>query len=205
MNDYQNEQLNDFVIVTKHLETISVEDKKSIANEMEEYLLFRRQVDNFFSDNCAEECTQKCFQSRLSACCSKDSIITFFADFLVNVLFSEKRDVDQLMDALKQPNTGYKCVYLGKEGCRWKVKPIVCAVFLCNKAKEKVFHQKPGLKDTWEKLLIMDKKFRWPDRPVLFDRLEQYFIDAGYDSPSMYLHNSPGLLNVKRRAEKTNP
>ncbi len=201
MNSYQKEQLNDFIIVTKHLETISREEKTSLKNEVEEYVLFRKQVDDFLSDNFAEECTQKCFQSRLSACCSKDSIITFFADFVINVLFSPKSEVGALMDVLKQPNTGYKCVYLGKEGCRWKVKPIVCATFLCNKAKEKVFHQKPGLKETWDKFLLMDKKFRWPDRPVLFDRLEQYFIEAGYDSSSMYLHNSPGLLNVKKRAE----
>ncbi len=83
MNDYQKEQLNDFIIVTKHLETISGEDKKSLANEIKEYLLFRKKVDDFLSDNFAEECTQKCFQNKLSACCSKDSIITFFADFVV--------------------------------------------------------------------------------------------------------------------------
>ena len=46
------------------------------------------------------------------------------------------------------------------------------------------------------------KRFTWPDRPVLFDDLEQYFMDAGCTSPHMYLHNSPGLLRVKQMARK---
>jgi hypothetical protein len=49
-----------------------------------------------------------------------------------------------------------------------------------------------------------EKHFRWPDRPVLFDDLEKYFMAAGYSSPLMYLNNSPGLLRVKELARKSN-
>ncbi len=33
-----------------------------------------------------------------------------------------------------------------------------------------------------------------------FDMIEAYFIAAGCFSSLMYLHNSPGLLRVKRKA-----
>ncbi len=200
MNSYQKDQLDDFIIVTGYIETLSAEEKNKLTLDIEEYLLFREQVDGFLSVNFSAECTKKCYQDRLSACCSKDSIITFFADFAVNVLLSDTSDIHVLMELLKQPNDGYKCVYLGGDGCMWKVKPIVCALFLCDRAQEKVFEEKTGLKETWKTLRLSAKKFRWPDRPVLFDRLEQYFIAAGFESRSMYLHNSPGLLNVKKRA-----
>ncbi|CAB1071247.1 hypothetical protein D1AOALGA4SA_1164 [Olavius algarvensis Delta 1 endosymbiont] len=42
--------------------------------------------------------------------------------------------------------------------------------------------------------------FTWPDRPVLFDDLESYFLKTGCRSPLMYLHNSPGLLRIKQKA-----
>jgi hypothetical protein len=42
--------------------------------------------------------------------------------------------------------------------------------------------------------------FRRTVQSFLFDELEQLFIDAGYRSPLMYLHNGPGLLRVKERA-----
>ena len=43
-----------------------------------------------------------------------------------------------------------------------------------------------------------EKAFRWPDQPVLFDDIEAVFLNAGLSSPLMYLHNSPGLLRVKK-------
>ncbi len=36
-----------------------------------------------------------------------------------------------------------------------------------------------------------------------FESLERYFIDAGYSSPLMYMHNSPGLLRVKKQAKES--
>jgi hypothetical protein len=45
-----------------------------------------------------------------------------------------------------------------------------------------------------------EKKYKWPDRPVLFDHLEKVFLDMGYRSSLMHLNLSPGLLRVKRAA-----
>jgi len=49
-------------------------------------------------------------------------------------------------------------------------------------------------------LNVIKNRYAWPDQSVLFDELEQMFIDAGYHSPLMYLHNSPGLQQVKKTA-----
>jgi hypothetical protein len=97
-------------------------------------------------------------------------------------------------------NEGFKCVFLGNEGCLWRIKPIVCEMFLCDAAENAVFKENPVARKRWDALVRQKKDYTWPDRPVLFDTLEQICIDAGYISPLMFLHNSPGLLSVKRQA-----
>jgi hypothetical protein len=145
-------------------------------------------------------CTQNCYQNRLSACCSREGIITFFADIVVNVLVSDHREIADLMMHLQAPNKGFKCVYLTEAGCRWKLKPIVCEMFLCDRAQNTVMAGNPRLASQWRQIEEKRKQYTWPDQPVLFDRLEAHFISAGYRSTLMYLHNSPGLLRVKQKA-----
>lgn len=71
-------------------------------------------------------------------------------------------------------------------------------MFLCDKAKDRVLGQASVAKMAWNDLKRREKTFTWPDQPVLFDAIESLFLDAGLRSPLMYLHNSPGLLRVKR-------
>jgi hypothetical protein len=106
------------------------------------------------------------------------------------------------MEILRKPNNGFKCVYLTENGCRWRIKPIVCEMFLCDPAKQQVFGENTQLKKEWELLEQRRKQFTWPDQPVLFDELEEHFLEAGHTSPLMYLHNSPGLLLIKNRGKK---
>ena len=73
-------------------------------------------------------------------------------------------------------------------------------MFLCHRAEEEVLKQNALLKGEWEQLKQCKKRFTWPDQPVLFDLLEARFIRAGYESPLMYLHQSPGLQRVKAKA-----
>jgi hypothetical protein len=73
-------------------------------------------------------------------------------------------------------------------------------MFLCGPAKAKVFSEHREAQAEWLDLERRRKEFTWPDRPVLFDAIETYFIAAGCSSSLMYLHNSPGLLRVKRKA-----
>lgn len=200
MNDYQFEQLEALSLVRMHLKVQPRGERDKLRQMAADYLEFRRRVDRFLETYFGSVCDQTCYQSRLSACCSREGIITFFADVVINQLFSAEAEIDGLASALRQDTSGFKCVYLGPAGCRWRIKPIVCQMFLCEPAKAKVFRQHPPAESEWLELERQRKKFTWPDRPVLFDVLEKYFIAMGCSSPLMYMHQSPGLLRVKQKA-----
>jgi hypothetical protein len=72
--------------------------------------------------------------------------------------------------------------------------------FSAMRRKTLFFKENPVARKRWDALVRQKKDYTWPDRPVLFDTLEQICIDAGYTSPLMFLHNSPELLRVKRQA-----
>ena len=202
MNSYQKEQSDALNLVCHHLASISERRKRDLLSQISGYLSFRDDADDFLCEHFNNICTQKCYQSKISACCSREGIITFFADIVINALVSSESEIQALMKVLQKPNRGFKCVYLGKHGCMWRIKPLICEMFLCDHAEKEVFTKKPDAEKIWRKLKQSEKRYRWPDRPVLFDNLERYFIKAGYSSPLMYLHNSPGLLRVKRQVKK---
>jgi len=203
MNDYQKEQSEAYIMAQNLLATLSPGEQDRLQENVGDYLCFRKEADAFLSGHFSDVCTQKCYQSKLSACCSREGIITFFADVVINALMSGPDEIRALMAVLEKPNSGFKCVYLGESGCLWRVKPIVCEMFLCDSAQDAVFEKHPEARQKWDMLNQRKKTYTWPDRPVLFDTLEAYFLDAGYVSPLMYLHNSPGLLRVKKRFQKT--
>ena len=200
MSAYQFEQLETLSQVRLHLKALSRGEKEKLRALTADYLEFRLRADRFLEAYFGSVCDRSCYQSRLSACCSREGIITFFADVVINLLFSEENERDALADALRSEPSGFKCVYLGPHGCRWKIKPIVCQMFLCEPAKAKVFSKHPEAEAEWTELERQRKSFTWPDRPVLFDLLEKYFIAMGCSSALMYLHQSPGLLRVKNKA-----
>jgi hypothetical protein len=75
-------------------------------------------------------------------------------------------------------------------------------MFLCGEAINRAFEDDPEALKQWEAYNEIRKSFTWPDQPVLFEKLESYFIEKGYHSSLMYIHNSPGLLRIKmNRAE----
>jgi len=199
MNAYHQEQIEAIAMVQKHLKSNPFVQRDLLALAAD-YLLFRAEVANFLSIHFSKVCTQKCYQNRRSACCSREGIITFFADIGVNVLVSDSQEIEDHLSILHKPNTGFKCVYLTESGCRWKVKPIVCEMFLCDTAKETVLAQNPQTRRQWDLIEEKRRQYTWPDQPVLFDKLEALFVEAGYRSSLMYLHNSPGLLRVKQKA-----
>lgn len=204
LNAYHKEQIETLNMVYCHLKSIAVQEKQHLLSQISDYLLFRDSVDEFLDEHFENICTQKCYQSKVSACCSREGIITFFGDVVVNVLISNETEIKALEMVLKKHNNGFKCIYLGDDGCLWRVKPIICEMFLCDTAKDLVFKEKASANKLWIELKQREKHFRWPDRPVLFDDLEKYFMTAGYSSPLMYLNNSPGLLRVKDLARKSN-
>jgi hypothetical protein len=200
ISPYQQEQIEAISLVAMHLDSLPPDRIKTLKSATLEYLLFREDVDAFLNTYFSSTCTKKCFENNLSACCSREGIIAFFADIVINALFSTPGERKHLLAVLQKPNTGLKCIYLGPEGCLWRIKPIVCQMFLCDTAKENVFSEHPLAESAWNVLKNREKQFTWPDQKVLFDFLEDVFIDAGYSSSLMYLHNSPGLLLVKKRA-----
>ena len=197
---YQNEQSETLGRVFQMIRSLATDTRDRLLVQCDAYLRFRRDVDVFLSGSFSNICTRRCYENRRSACCSREGIITFFADMVINVLCSDGPDIDYLLSILAGEAKPGKCIYLGDDGCLWRVKPIVCQMFLCDRAKDQAFLEKPSLEKDWKALEARRKQFTWPDKPTLFDDLERHFIDAGYTSPLMYMHNSPGLLRLKRKA-----
>jgi len=198
MTDYQHEQMEALELVTEYLSGLEPADMDALKHKLADYLRFRRDVDVFLSTHFSDICAETCYQSQVSACCTREGIITFFADVVINVVMSDAREIKALFTVLSTCQEGSKCIYLGKQGCLWQLKPLICEMFLCNKAEDLVLKTNLDFQNEWQALKKREKTFRWPDQRVLFDDLEQLFLDAGYSSPLMYLHNSPGLLRVKK-------
>ena len=198
-SDYNREQFETLLAVRKTLADLPAAQQRTLQEKIAAYLQFRSEVETFLQENFAGICSRTCYSSRLSACCSREGIITFFADVVVNALQSTAGELGRLQQALQAAENQDKCVYLGSRGCRWRVRPVVCAMFLCDRAEKSVLDGSPPLRNRWEELCRRRRLFTWPDRPVLFDDLEAFFMDRGCSSPLMYLHNSPGLLRVKQK------
>ena len=203
MSSYNQEQSDALDMVRRYVAGLGEAEKADLVGSLDDYRLFRQSVEDFLQTHFGSVCHQACYQSRLSACCSREGIVTFFADVVINALLSTTREIDRLAKALQGPGgVSTKCVYLGRNGCLWRLKPVVCALFLCDRAESEVFREQPALRRQWEAFREHKKRFTWPDGPVLFDDLEAIFIAEGYTSPLMYLHNSPGLIRVKQKAKK---
>jgi hypothetical protein len=199
MTEYQHEQTQALELITGYLSGLSTAGMEVLKHKLSDYLSFRKDVDIFLSTHFSDICAETCYQSQVSACCTREGIITFFADVVINVVMSNAMEIKVLLAVLKSPQEGSKCIYLGEQGCLWQMKPLICEMFLCKKAEDVVLKNNQDFQNEWHALKKREKIFRWPDQRVLFDDLEQLFLDAGYSSPLMYLHNSPGLLRVKEK------
>ncbi|MGD9008176.1 MAG: hypothetical protein PVG41_09650 [Desulfobacteraceae bacterium] len=203
LTPYQQEQLDALELAISYLKGLTPKARAALNASIEPYHDFRVEVDAFLEMNFSRYCTHSCYTTQTSACCSKDGIITFWADVLINTNASDRRQLEHLQHAISNPLNRKKCIYLGPGGCVWRVRPLVCAMFVCDDALAKAFKDNSEAERRWEEFKDQAKGYRWPDRPVLFDQLEKRCIAAGVDSSLMYLHSSPGLLQVKRRAGLT--
>jgi hypothetical protein len=198
MTEYQHEQMQALELVTDYLSGLKTADMDVLKYKLADYLSFRKDVSTFLSTHFSDICSETCYQSQVSACCTREGIITFFADVVINVVMSNAMEIRALLAVLSSAQEGTKCIYLGEQGCLWQLKPLICEMFLCKKAEDAVLKTNRDFQNEWHALKKREKTFRWPDQRVLFDDLERLFLDAGYSSPLMYLHNSPGLLRVKK-------
>ncbi len=199
-SNYQQEHYDAFALAYDAIHISHQLDRSALATLIQPYIDFRRSTADFLTRHFSILCTRQCYNSRISACCTREGIIAFWGDVVVNVVHSAPSALVRLIKRLQRPNAGFKCVYLDPSGCCWQIKPLVCEMFLCDRAIDQVLAPQPELMTTWQQLKAHSKTFSWPDRPVLFDTLEARFMAAGLQSSLMYLHNSPGLLRVKRQA-----
>ncbi len=202
LNIYQQEQLETLLAVRDYLLRLAPRELQRLTDKISPYLSFRNDVSVFSNAHFADVCNEKCYRERLSACCSRDGIIVFFADVVINALVSSDKDLDRLEEAICHPETEFKCIFLSDSGCLWRVKPIVCEMFICDEAKKKVFDDNPAAAGQWEQFEAIREGFTWPDQPVLFEYLEDFFMKAGCQSPLMHIHTSPGLMRVRRARKK---
>jgi len=201
MNDYQQEQWDALRTAVEQLGLLSAGQHQALIQEMAPYLAFRKEVDRFQAVHFGEHCTRSCYSNQRSACCSKDGIIAFWADVVINVCCSSKASLEKLFESLHAPFNNHKCTYLRADGCCWQIRPLMCAMFLCEPLQRKVFATDETCKNRWDQLKKQAKAFRWPEGPVLFDRLETFFMDRGCRSSLMFINTSPALLHVKRQAQ----
>jgi hypothetical protein len=200
MNDYQKEQWDALQQITSALKKMPSEGLDQLRREMQPYLNFRQEVEAFLNAHFSTYCIRSCFENQQSVCCSKDGIITFWADVVINAVLCSDAQLESLFEAIRHPHSPHKCIYLNNQGCCWQLRPLVCAMFLCDGAQQKAFADRPDTQTHWSELNNRARTFRWPDQPVLFDSIEINFMAAGCRSPLMYLNTSPGLLSVKRKA-----
>jgi hypothetical protein len=196
--DYRVEQIYNQECIQTYFSQQGEEERMLIKEWCRDYIQFREEVAAFQSRYFHSLCNAACYQAKRSACCNKDGIITFFADLVVNAVVSEPEELTALVASLNEPRDDMKCIYLGQGGCRWRMKPIVCEMFLCDRAQQEVFGASAETAEVWDRLKKKALTFRWPDQPVLFDQIESRFMAAGVSSSLMYLHTSPGLIRIKR-------
>ena len=196
-SEYNSDQLDTLTKIKAFLENqpqITIDRLRDMTRPYQE---FRSVVENFQKEYLSDICTVKCFQDMQSACCNKEGIATFFADFVVNTINADETELEVMEERLLNGVSGNKCVYLTAGGCLWSYKPIVCEMFLCDHAKTVLKGKGSAYISRWSQLREEEKKYTWPDKPVLFDELEELFLEKGIESPLMYFHKSPGLLRIK--------
>jgi hypothetical protein len=195
MNDYQKEQLETLQMVRKNLKHARLDD---LRDAISAYLEFRQETGQFYKVFLEPVCEKNCFDTNISACCTKDGIIVFFGDVVINALVSLPGELDTLEKTIATPADAARCIFLSQNGCSWKIKPIVCEMFVCHPARQKVFARNPEAEKQWKQLEKLRKTFTWPDQPVLFEHLENRFMGMGQTSSLMHFHKSPGLLRIRQ-------
>lgn len=203
VSEYNRDQRITFQAIREACAKLSPPEMEELQERMRPYLAFRHEVENYQSRYLESICRQSCYETGLSACCGFESIITFFADHVITLLVSREQEMEEIFHILDQPNRTGKCVYLGKGGCLWKVRPISCAMFFCKRLKADFIEKNPEAEPLWKELQSREKEYTWPDKPVLFDDLEKYFMRFEVKSPHMHFHQSPGLVRLKAESGLT--
>ncbi len=199
VSQYNRDQKQGFLAIGRIFSQMSGEEQRRLRDLVVPYLDFRRRLDAFNDRWFGDYCPGACFRTGLSACCGFESIIIFFADQVISLLESRPGEMERTLRALENPRSRQHCVFLGRDGCLWRVRPITCAMYYCDPAKNHVFGEFPQAGILYSQFREEEREFTRPVKPVLFDTIEKIFIERGVKSPLMWFHRSPGLLRLKRR------
>ena len=152
MNEYQKEQLHAWQQIEAALAKMPPSAINAMRNEIKGYLRFREEVEHFLKSYFNDQCTSSCYQNNRSACCSKDGILTFWADLVIDAITADPQHIEMMTAAVESPVFDGKCIYLKADGCCWSVRPLVCIMFLCDSAQQTVFPAEPAALQQWEDL-----------------------------------------------------
>jgi hypothetical protein len=199
LSPYTSQHLETLAVLTRQLKELEAAESEKLRGMLGPYLAYREETAHFFRDHLIGGCRRRCLAKNSSGGCGRAGVNVLFSDIVVVHHTAAAEKVDDLGRALEGDRGGKNCAYLGREGCHWAMKPIACEMFLCDELKEEIFAADDGLRREWEQLRAREKEFTKPDRPVLFDDLERFFIEKGVENPLMYFHHSPGLLRLKRK------
>ncbi len=109
MCEYNKEQLETLYIVRQYLSKQSQNKIETYKKDIESYSLFRKKISDFSSKNFSSLCREKCFDNGLSACCTKEGIITYFADVFVNAIYSTPDQLNKIENILQMTNNSKLC------------------------------------------------------------------------------------------------
>ena len=121
---YNQEQLEALRIVRRRILSAPRAETAELRAQIREYRHFRQALEVFLQERFGRICTEACFRNRRSACCTREGIVVFFGDVVVNALVSSPEQLDAMEGALQVENQGFKCVFLSQRGCLWRVRPI---------------------------------------------------------------------------------
>ena len=110
MNTYHLEQLDTIILIKDHLSILAPQERHNLLEMIKNYLAFRKRIDDFLNAHFSEICTRNCYQNQLSACCSKEGIVTFFADVVINILSSDIDEIDKLLMILRSDQFRFNMV-----------------------------------------------------------------------------------------------
>jgi hypothetical protein len=203
ISEYNRDQLLTLQAIHKACGRLPNVEILSLVERLGPYLEFRRQLDSYQSQYFRATCEATCFSTGLSACCGFESIITFFADHVINFLLSTPEENGRILSVLGRPNRTGRCVYLQAKGCLWRWSPISCAMFLCEDAKQTVFTRHPEAAVLWAELREWER-LHYPHNLCCSTIWKRCSVVWGGLSPHVFSYQS-GTVAPQGRPDLENP
>jgi hypothetical protein len=199
-SSYQVEQLEALCLVRMHLNPCRAPSAIGCGRRSPTTWPFGAAWMTSCTANFGGVCSTTCYRSRLSACCSREGDCDLFRrrGHQPAALRASARPTSSSGASGRKHRPEVRLPRAGRLPVARQTDRVPDVPVRSGQGES--FRRSPRTASEWADFEQERKLFTWPDRPVLFDLLEAYFISAGCSSSLMYLHQSPGLLRVKRQA-----